>query len=161
MLISSIVSSRIPGNSLSLSWIRFSGFFKMTCKFSLIPFRWHEIKVQAVWKIRANVSHQLPEPMEVNAQLRDQRWKETSECCTVAWICDGFYCEGMSLLLHPITLEALLELSPPHLSPSGVQIPGFCSHVWQKALMVMRQMRESLQSYWLACDLSLPQIIFS
>lgn len=36
-----------------------------------------------------------------------------------------------------------------HLSPSGVQIPGFCSHVWQKALMVMRQMRESLQSAWI------------
>lgn len=94
--------------------------------------------------LNKTLSRQLPEPMEVNAQLRDQRWEETSDCCTVAWICDGFYCEGMSLLLHSITLEALLERSPPSSAHLESRFLGSVS-TSDKALMVTCQTTESLQ----------------
>lgn len=59
----------------------------------------------------------------MDAQLCDQRWKETSDYCTVAWICDGFYCEGMPLRHSGSATESFSS----QLSPSGVQIPWVSS----------------------------------
>lgn len=152
--------------TLPLSWIWFNGSFKTVCELRFILLRWRKSKVLTVWKFRTNLSHQLLELMEVDAQLCDQRWKESSDYCTVAWICDGFYCEGMPLRHSGSATESFSS----QLSPSGVQIPGFHPCVWQKALMASRQRRKSSSSWCHVTNcradfdergvLSPPQIIF-
>lgn len=117
-----------------------NGSFETVCLKSHLFYR-NDAKQKFFWLFQQIYPFSCPKQMEVDAQLCDQRWKETSDHCTVAWICDGFYCEGMSLHYFGSATESFSS----QLSPSGVQIPGTYSCVWQKVLMASRHRRKSLQ----------------
>lgn len=130
---------RIPGELCHCRGFDLSGFFKMTCEFSFIPSRC----------LRMKVSIKLY-PVSCRS-----RWKWMHSCVTkdgkkhltvAQWhgFAMVFYCEGMSLLLHSITLEALLERSPPSSAHLESRFLGSVP-TSDKALMVTCQTRESLQ----------------